>query len=80
MKYRDVVDSMEYVVVIEKGEDGTFSAYVPDLPGCVSCGESLEELRFNMREAVQLHVESLESHGEPVPLPTSQAYSVMVEE
>jgi predicted RNase H-like HicB family nuclease len=72
--------SMEYVVVVEKGEDGTFSAYVPDLPGCVSCGESVEELRLNIREALRLHIESLESHGEPVPLPTSQALSVVDEE
>jgi predicted RNase H-like HicB family nuclease len=69
---------MEYVAIIEKADDGSFSAYVPDLPGCVSCGDSFEELRSNILEAARLHVESLKSHGEPVPSPTSQAYTVMV--
>ena len=69
---------MVYAVVIEKADDGTFSAYVPDLPGCVSCGDSLEELQNNIRQAIRLHIESLKSHGEPVPTPTSQACSVTV--
>ena len=56
---------MEYVVVIENAKDGSFSAYVPDLPGCVSCGDTLEELRINIREAgLNCHIESLEPHGE----------------
>jgi predicted RNase H-like HicB family nuclease len=69
---------MEYVVVIEPADDGSFSAYVPDLPGCISCGDTVEELRNNIREAIQFHIESLESHGEPVPVPISQACTVMV--
>ena len=69
---------MKYVVIIERAEDGSYSAYVPDLPGCVSCGDSVDELRVNVREAVRLHIESLESHGEPVPPPTSQSYTVLV--
>ena len=58
---------MDYVVVIEKVEDGSYSAYVPDLPGCVSCGDTLDEARELIAEAVKLHLESLRDHGEPVP-------------
>jgi len=61
----------EYVIVIERGGDGSFSAYVPDLPGCVSCGDTLEELQVNVRAAVQLHIKSLREYGEPVPPPTA---------
>jgi predicted RNase H-like HicB family nuclease len=56
--------AMEYAVVIEEADDGSFSAYVPDVPGCVSCGDSLEEIRNNIGEAIRLHIESLETHGE----------------
>ena len=69
---------MQNTFIVEKANDGSFSAYVPDLPGCVSCGDTVEELRDNIREAIQLHIESLESHNEPVPIPSSQAYTVTV--
>lgn len=62
---------MDYVVVIEKADDGSYSAYVPDLPGCVSCGDTLDEVRALIAEAVKLHVESLRDHGEPVPPPAA---------
>ena len=67
---------MEYVVVIEKAGDGSYSAYVPDLPGCVACGDSVEEARSEIETAVRLHIESLRQHGEPVPAPTSIAARV----
>lgn len=57
-----------YAVVIE-GSD-SFSAYVPDLPGCVATGQSIEEVEALIREAINLHIESLRAHGEPVPEPT----------
>lgn len=60
---------MRYEVIIEAGSDGSFSAYVPELPGCVSCGETIEEVRLLMDEAIELHIDSLQQHGEPVPLP-----------
>jgi predicted RNase H-like HicB family nuclease len=62
----------EYLVVIEK-TDGNFGAYIPDLPGCVSTGDTVEEVRKLMQEAIQMHIESLREHGEPVPPPSSSA-------
>lgn len=58
---------MDYVILIEQADDGSFSAYVPDLPGCVACGDTTDEARSFMAEAVQIHVESLREHGEAVP-------------
>lgn len=62
---------MDYVVVIEKAADGSHSAYVPDLPGCVACGDTVDEARHLIREAVGLHIESLRQHGETVPPPST---------
>jgi predicted RNase H-like HicB family nuclease len=61
---------MDYVIVIERAPDGTYSAYVPDLPGCVSTGDSLDELKSNIAQAVQGHIECLRDTGQPVPQPT----------
>jgi predicted RNase H-like HicB family nuclease len=60
---------MRYAVVIEKSETG-FGAFIPDLPGCVATAETEEEVRRLIREAVELHVESLRENGEPVPAPS----------
>jgi predicted RNase H-like HicB family nuclease len=62
---------MDYVIVIEKAADGSYSAYVPDLPGCVASGDTSEEARQLITEAVTLHIESLRQHGEPVPPPAA---------
>lgn len=67
---------MEYVVIIETAEDGSFSAYVPDLPGCTSCGDTIEELRINIAKAIKLHIESLRENHERVPPPTSMTEKV----
>jgi predicted RNase H-like HicB family nuclease len=58
---------MQYAVVVEKADDCSYSAYVPDLPGCVSCGDSVEEVQHLIQEAIRLHMDSLRSHNEPVP-------------
>jgi predicted RNase H-like HicB family nuclease len=63
----------EYLVVIEKAEDGSYSAFVPDLPGCVSCGDTVDEVTGLIQEAIGLHIQSLTSHGEPVPEPAAIA-------
>ncbi len=61
---------MRYAIVIEKTE-GNYSAYVPDLPGCVSTGRTLDEVRRNMRDAVEFHLDGLRADGEPIPEPTT---------
>jgi len=67
----------EYAVVFEKGA-ANWSAYVPDLPGCIATGDTREELVGLIREAIEFHIEGLKQHGEPVPEPTSQAANVRV--
>jgi predicted RNase H-like HicB family nuclease len=67
---------MEYLVIIEKAADGSYSAYVPDLPGCVTCGDTIEETKALIREAIRLHIDSLRRHSEPVPEPSSVACMV----
>ena len=67
---------MDYIVVIERAEDGSYSAYVPDLPGCIACGETPEEVRRLIEEAAALHIDSLRRHGEPVPPPSAMAHVV----
>lgn len=67
----------EYAIVIEDAGEN-LSAYVPDLPGCVSTGSSVEEVTANIREAIVLHIESLREHDEEVPPATSRASTVQV--
>jgi predicted RNase H-like HicB family nuclease len=63
---------MRYAVVIEKAA-GNYSAYVPDLPGCVATGETVAEVGRVIREAVRFHIEGLQADGIAVPEPTSIA-------
>lgn len=63
---------MKYLVVIEPTNTG-FSAYSPDLPGCVSTGATREECERNMREAIEFHLDGLREEGEAVPKPTTSA-------
>jgi len=68
---------MKYLIVIEKSETG-YSAYSPDLPGCVSTGNTLEETEQNMREAIAFHIEGLKEEGYDIPEPTSRSSYVEV--
>jgi predicted RNase H-like HicB family nuclease len=68
---------MRYAVVIEKAE-GNYSAYVPDLPGCVATGVSVAEVEAEIREAIAFHLEGLREDGLPVPSPSSQVEYVDV--
>ncbi len=61
---------MRYAIVIEKAE-GNYSAYAPDLPGCVTTGATLEETEQNMREAIAFHLEGLREDGLPIPAPST---------
>ena len=70
---------MRYAVVIEKGERN-ISAYVPDLPGCVAVGDTLEEVKAEIREAIEFHLEGMREDGLPIPKPSSSAEYVEVGE
>ncbi|MBK8727748.1 MAG: type II toxin-antitoxin system HicB family antitoxin [Holophagaceae bacterium] len=61
---------MRYGVVIERAGDN-FSAYVPDLPGCVSVGDALEEVSANIHEAITLYLAQLREDGRAIPEPTT---------
>ena len=61
---------MKYAVVFEKTR-ANYSAYVPDLPGCVATGASREEVERRIREAIPLHLEELRRENEPVPEPSA---------
>lgn len=61
---------MRYMVIFEKGES-SYGAYVPDLPGCVAVGETMEEVRGLIAEAIEFHVEGLREDGFPVAQPSS---------
>jgi predicted RNase H-like HicB family nuclease len=62
---------MRYVYVIEQAADGSYSAFVPDLPGCTTSGDTADEVRVNIKDAVDTYIESLREHNEPVPQATS---------
>ncbi len=64
---------MQYAMIIEKGERN-YSAYLPDLPGCIATGKSLEELKGRMREAVELHLHGMREDGLPIPQPSLVEY------
>ena len=65
----------KFAVVIEEGPHN-FSAYVPDLPGCISTGKTLAEVERNIREAIEFHIEGLVEDGDPIPEPTSRVIEV----
>jgi predicted RNase H-like HicB family nuclease len=58
---------MKFRVLIEQDEDGVFVATVPSLPGCVTQGESRAEALKNAQEAIEVYLESLRAHGDPIP-------------
>lgn len=68
---------MRYAVVIEKA-GANYSAYVPDLPGCVATGSSVEEVEQAIRKAIQLHLEGLCSDNLPIPAPSSRVEYIEV--
>lgn len=68
---------MRYAVVIESA-GSNFSAYVPDLPGCVATGATLPETESAIREAIEFHLEGLREDGSPIPPPSSRVEYVEV--
>ncbi len=61
---------MKYAVVIEKTENN-YGAYIPDLPGCVAVGDTLEEVKREIREALRFHLEGMRADGEEIPEPAA---------
>lgn len=67
-----MTQALRYAVVFERSEDG-YGAVVPNLPGCVTVGDTLEETEQNIREAITGHIQAMLAHGETVPPPTTLA-------
>jgi predicted RNase H-like HicB family nuclease len=68
---------MKYLIIIEESQTG-YSAYSPDLPGCVSTGETLEEVERNMRVAIEFHIDGLKEEGFEIPRPSSRSSYVEI--
>ena len=68
---------MRYAVVIEKAHEN-YSAYVPDLPGCIATGETVAEVQQLIREAIELHISGMREDGLAIPPPSSQVEYIQV--
>ena len=68
---------MRYAVVIERAENN-YSAYVPDLPGCIATGSTVAEVESEIREAISFHLEGMREDGLPLPQPSSQVEYIEV--
>ena len=68
---------MRYAIVIENAGPN-FSAYVPDLPGCVATGANVDEVQREIREAIELHLEGMRKDGDPIPQPSSSVQYVEI--
>lgn len=68
---------MRYAIVIENAGPN-FSAYVPDLPGCIATGATVAETEAQIREAIEFHLEGMKEDGSPIPPPTSRVEYVEV--
>jgi predicted RNase H-like HicB family nuclease len=68
---------VEYTVIYEKGETN-WGAYIPDLPGCVSIGDTFLEVQENIKEAIDLYLEVLQEDGQPIPQPSIEVGKVAV--
>lgn len=68
---------MKYLVLYEKGPT-SWGAYIPDLPGCVAAGDTLEEVKQLIREGMELHLDSMREDGDPIPEPTTMCEYIEV--
>lgn len=69
---------MRYAIVIESAPGSNYSAYVPDLPGCVAAADSVDEIKELMRQAIEVHLEGLREDGLPIPAPSTEVAVVEV--
>jgi predicted RNase H-like HicB family nuclease len=68
---------IEYTVIYERGTTN-WGAYIPDLPGCISIGDTLVEVQENVKEAIELYLEVLQEDGKPIPTPSTEFGKVAV--
>ena len=68
---------MRFAIVIERAE-GNYSAYVPDLPGCVATGDTLQDVEAEIRAAIEFHIEGMRKDGLEVPMPQSKVEYIEV--
>ena len=69
--------SRKYAIIFERAQSN-WAAYVPDLPGCITTGRTLDETKLSIREAIQGHLETLQQFGDPIPEPSSLAGEVEI--
>ena len=69
---------LRYTVIYETGPSGGYSAYAPDLPGCIATGKTLAETKQQMAGAIAFHIQGLRRHGVALPAPTTLADTVEV--
>jgi predicted RNase H-like HicB family nuclease len=67
----------KYTIIIEKTKTG-YSAYVPDLPGCITVGDTIDQVKDHMKEAIQLYIEELKLTGQKIPEPRTQSDVVVI--
>lgn len=70
--------SLKYAVIFEQAQTN-WAAYVPDLPGCITTGTTLEETEQNIREAIEGHLKALRDFGDPIPPPTTVARNIEIQ-
>ena len=61
------VKILNYKILLKKEPEGGYTVFVPSLPGCITYGETIDESIINAKEAIELYIESLKSHGEDIP-------------
>ena len=69
---------MRYAIIIEKVPGSNYSAYVPDLPGCVAAADTLDEIKQLMREAIEIHIAGMREDGLPIPEPSTDVALIEV--
>lgn len=67
----------EYLVIFEWA-GSNYSAYVPDLPGCISTGKTLEDTERNIQEAIKLYIDTLKEDGQPIPEPATKGKAIAI--
>ncbi len=61
----------QYVILFEENKQGHYAAWIPDLPGCISFGDTIDEAKINIKEAIELHIEGLKAENLPIPEPAT---------